>query len=76
MFNGCIYNYPVLKLELQSKGHEFISTCDTEVICEGLAEKNVSFEDSAGIKYTCNVISINTGNDLNNFDYNIGHPFR
>ena len=39
-------------------------------------EKNVSFEDSAGIKYTCNVISINTGNDLNNFDYNIGHPFR
>lgn len=43
VFNGCIYNYPVLKLELQSKGHEFISTCDTEVICEGLAEEGVSF---------------------------------
>ena len=43
VFNGCIYNYPALKLELQSKGHNFISTCDTEVICEGLAAEGVSF---------------------------------
>ena len=38
IFNGCIYNYKTLKLELQSKGHEFISTSDTEVITEGLSE--------------------------------------
>ncbi len=43
VFNGCIYNFPELKLELQSKGHEFISTSDTEVITEGLAEYGVSF---------------------------------
>jgi asparagine synthase (glutamine-hydrolysing) len=42
-FNGCIYNYLELKQELQSKGHSFISTTDTEVIVEGLAEYGPSF---------------------------------
>jgi asparagine synthase (glutamine-hydrolysing) len=43
VFNGCIYNFRELKLGLQSKGHEFISAGDTEVICEGLAEYGPSF---------------------------------
>jgi asparagine synthase (glutamine-hydrolysing) len=43
VFNGCIYNFKELRIELQSKGHEFYSTCDTEVICEGLAEYGSSF---------------------------------
>ncbi len=43
IFNGCIYNYISLKQELQSKGHNFISTSDTEVIAEGLAEYGSSF---------------------------------
>jgi asparagine synthase (glutamine-hydrolysing) len=43
VFNGCIYNFKKLKLELQSKGHEFVSTSDTEVISEGLAAYGVSF---------------------------------
>lgn len=43
IFNGCIYNYIDLKLDLQSKGHSFISTSDTEVITEGLAEYGSSF---------------------------------
>ena len=38
VFNGCIYNFPKLKNELQALGHHFNSTCDTEVICEGLAQ--------------------------------------
>jgi asparagine synthase (glutamine-hydrolysing) len=43
VFNGCIYNFHELKKELQSKGHSFISTGDTEVIVEGLAEYGPSF---------------------------------
>lgn len=42
-FNGCIYNFLELKQELQAKGHEFVSTTDTEVIVEGLAEYGPSF---------------------------------
>jgi asparagine synthase (glutamine-hydrolysing) len=42
-FNGCIYNFLELKQELKSKGHEFISTTDTEVIVEGLAAYGPSF---------------------------------
>jgi asparagine synthase (glutamine-hydrolysing) len=43
VFNGCIYNYLELRLDLKVKGHDFVSTGDTEVICEGLAEYGVDF---------------------------------
>ena len=42
-FNGCIYNFLELKQELQARGHQFVSTTDTEVISEGLAAYGVSF---------------------------------
>jgi asparagine synthase (glutamine-hydrolysing) len=32
VFNGCIYNYPQLRTELQDKGYRFFSTADSEVI--------------------------------------------
>ena len=32
VFNGCIYNYPALRSELEAKGYSFFSTGDTEVI--------------------------------------------
>jgi asparagine synthase (glutamine-hydrolysing) len=31
-FNGCIYNYPELRSELEAKGYDFFSHGDTEVI--------------------------------------------
>lgn len=42
-FNGCIYNFLELKQDLKAKGHEFISTSDTEVIVEGLAAYGPDF---------------------------------
>ena len=37
-FNGCIYNYPELRTELEGKGHRFASNGDTEVILKAWAE--------------------------------------
>ncbi len=37
-FNGCIYNYPELRTELEGKGHRFASRGDTEVILKAWAE--------------------------------------
>jgi len=43
VYNGCIYNYMELKLELKAKGHAFISNSDTEVIVEGLSAYGPAF---------------------------------
>lgn len=43
IFNGCIYNFLELKQELKAKGHSFVSSTDTEVIVEGLAEYGSTF---------------------------------
>jgi asparagine synthase (glutamine-hydrolysing) len=43
VFNGCIYNFLELKQELMAKGHQFISTTDTEVIVEGLSAYGPAF---------------------------------
>lgn len=37
-YNGEIYNFPKLKLELEAKGHRFHTNCDTEVLMRGYLE--------------------------------------
>lgn len=38
VFNGEIYNFAEIKKELESQGHQFISTSDTEVLINGWQE--------------------------------------
>ena len=38
VYNGAIYNYPELKKELESLGHQFFSSGDTEVILKSYKE--------------------------------------
>src|SRR5689334_17190838 len=40
VFNGEIYNFPELRKTLQSKGYNFCSHSDTEVILKGFEEWN------------------------------------
>ena len=41
VFNGTIYNYPELRETLITKGHQFVSSGDTEVILKAYAEWGV-----------------------------------
>jgi asparagine synthase (glutamine-hydrolysing) len=43
VFNGCIYNYKILRQDLLTKGYEFKSATDTEVIANGLSEYGPQF---------------------------------
>src|SRR5450432_3335939 len=38
VFNGCIYNFLDLRAELEKRGHQFHSHCDTEVLLRGYQE--------------------------------------
>jgi len=45
VFNGCIYNYPELREELQAHGYRFFSTSDTEVILKAYHRWGEDFVD-------------------------------
>ncbi|MFH9981060.1 N-acetylglutaminylglutamine amidotransferase [Streptomyces sp. NPDC017179] len=42
VFNGCVYNYRELRRELASRGHQFFSESDTEVILKAYVEWGTS----------------------------------
>ena len=43
VFNGEIYNFKTLKVELQKVGHSFTTTSDTEVLCAAYIEYGKAF---------------------------------
>src|SRR3954467_3851604 len=45
VFNGCIYNYPQLRSELERAGFRFFSTSDTEVILKAYHRWGEDFVD-------------------------------
>ena len=45
VFNGCIYNYKDLRAELESHGHTFFSSSDTEVIGKAYAQWGIGCVD-------------------------------
>ncbi|MGC9005032.1 MAG: asparagine synthase (glutamine-hydrolyzing), partial [Candidatus Micrarchaeia archaeon] len=49
VFNGEIYNFPILKSDLEKKGYRFRTTSDTEVVC------------AAYIEYGSNIVNLFDG---------------
>ena len=41
VFNGEIYNYAEIREELQSRGHQFVTRCDTEVVLQAFCEWDI-----------------------------------
>jgi asparagine synthase (glutamine-hydrolysing) len=49
-YNGEIYNHAELRRELESRGHSFTTTCDTEVLLKGFVEWDLAvFEKLRGM---------------------------
>ena len=61
VFNGCIYNYKDLRAELESYGHRFFSTSDTEVIGKAYAQWGLNCVDHFFGMFAFAIAEQNTG---------------
>ena len=61
VFNGCIYNHRELRRELESAGHRFVSTSDTEVLLKGWREWGEGLVDRLAGMFAFAVAERDTG---------------
>ena len=61
VFNGMVYNYRELRTELESRGHRFHSTSDTEVVLKGYAEWGTSWVERLLGMFACVIHERDTG---------------
>ena len=60
-FNGCVYNYPELRAELEARGHRFFSHGDTEVVLKGYAEWGLDVVDHLKGMFAVALVERDTG---------------
>jgi asparagine synthase (glutamine-hydrolysing) len=61
VFNGCIYNYKELRVELEAAGHRFFSNSDTEVIGKAYHAWGDNFVDRLVGMFAICIYEQNTG---------------
>src|SRR3979411_2152212 len=62
VFNGEVYNFAVVRAELEALGHRFRSTGDSEVILAAIGERGVKAGEKAGDNFI-GMFAIAIGND-------------
>ncbi len=73
VYNGEIYNFKELKIELQAKGYAFFSTCDTEVVVT--AVMLIGKEPFYGSAAACGIMGISgeiSEHSLGNGSFQVG----
>ncbi|MGW9450650.1 N-acetylglutaminylglutamine amidotransferase [Streptomyces sp. NPDC055632] len=61
VFNGCVYNYRELRRELETLGHRFFSTSDTEVVLKAYHQWGVDCVDRFKGMFAFAVVENDTG---------------
>jgi asparagine synthase (glutamine-hydrolysing) len=61
VFNGCIYNYPQLRADLERAGYRFFSTSDTEVILKAYHRWGEDFVDHLIGMFALAIVERDTG---------------
>ncbi len=61
VFNGCVYNYQELRRELETLGHRFFSTSDTEVVLKAYHQWGVDCVDRFKGMFAFVIVENDTG---------------
>jgi len=61
VFNGCIYNYKLLRAELEAEGFRFFSTSDTEVLLKGYRHWGPRFVERLAGMFAFALVELESG---------------